>query len=68
MGGAVIPGKPVANMYFTLYGWNTVTQSLALLGDLKLGQYTKIPPRVTFFVQSVGTVIVSILLFVNISR
>lgn len=45
-------------MYFTLYGWNTVTQSLALLGDLKLGQYTKIPPRVTFFVQSVGTIIV----------
>ncbi|KAI0797406.1 OPT oligopeptide transporter [Irpex lacteus] len=63
VGGAVIPGKPVANMYFTLYGWNTVTQSLALLGDLKLGQYTKIPPRVTFFVQSVGTVIGALLNF-----
>ncbi|KAI0089664.1 OPT oligopeptide transporter [Irpex rosettiformis] len=63
VGGAIIPGRPVANMYFTLYGWNTVTQSLALLGDLKLGQYTKIPPRVTFFVQSVGTVIGALLNF-----
>jgi hypothetical protein len=32
----MIPGKPVANMYFTLYGYNSVTQSLNLLRDLKL--------------------------------
>ena len=36
VGGAIIPGKPVANMYFTLYGYNTLTQSLNLLRDLKL--------------------------------
>lgn len=36
LGGAIIPGKPVANMYFTLYGYNTLLQSLALLQDLKL--------------------------------
>lgn len=64
VGGAIIPGKPVANMYFTLYGWNTVTQSLALLQDLKLGQYTKIPPRVTFTIQSIGTIIGAVLNFV----
>lgn len=63
LGGAIIPGKPVANMYFTLYGYNTLLQSLALLQDLKLGQYTKIPPRVTFTVQSIGTVIGALLNF-----
>ncbi|KAJ3552837.1 hypothetical protein NM688_g3945 [Phlebia brevispora] len=64
VGGAIIPGKPVANMYFTLYGYNTLSQALNLLQDLKLGQYTKIPPRVTFTVQSLGTVIGALLNFV----
>lgn len=36
LGGALIPGKPVANMYFTMYGYNPVVQALNLLGDLKL--------------------------------
>ena len=36
LGGALIPGKPVANMYFTLYGYNPIVQSLSLLRDLKL--------------------------------
>jgi len=63
IGGAIIPGKPVANMYFTLYGYNSLLQSLNLLRDLKLGQYTKIPPRVTFTVQMIGTVIGALLNF-----
>ncbi|KIY67540.1 OPT oligopeptide transporter [Cylindrobasidium torrendii FP15055 ss-10] len=57
LGGALVPGKPVANMYFTCYGYNPVSQGLALLKDLKIGQYTKLPPRVTFAVQTVGTII-----------
>jgi OPT family oligopeptide transporter len=57
LGGALIPGKPVANMYFTMYGYNPVVQSLVLLRDLKLGQYTKLPPRVTFTVQIIGSII-----------
>jgi hypothetical protein len=32
---ALVPGKPVANMYFTMYGENPVTQALLLLQDLK---------------------------------
>lgn len=59
VGGAVMPGKPVANMYFTLYGWQTYTLTLNLLRDLKIGQYTKLPPRVTFTVQMIGGIIVS---------
>ncbi|KAH8917353.1 OPT oligopeptide transporter [Atractiella rhizophila] len=64
VGGAIIPGKPVANMYFTLYGFNTVTQAYGLLRDLKLGQYTKLPPRATFTVQCVGTVVGALLNYV----
>ncbi|KAF8888442.1 OPT oligopeptide transporter protein-domain-containing protein [Gymnopilus junonius] len=64
LGGALIPGKPVANMYFTMYGWNPVTQALNLLSDLKLGQYTKLPPVVTFTVQTIGTIVGGLLNFV----
>ncbi|KAF9477683.1 OPT oligopeptide transporter [Pholiota conissans] len=64
VGGAIIPGRPVANMYFTMYGYNPVVQSLNLLRDLKLGQYTKIPPRVTFVVQVIGTIIGGLLNFI----
>ncbi|KAF5365456.1 hypothetical protein D9758_010828 [Tetrapyrgos nigripes] len=63
LGGALVPGKPVANMYFTLYGENPILQALALLGDLKMGQYTKIPPRVTFMLQIIGTIVGGILNF-----
>ncbi|KAJ7606213.1 OPT oligopeptide transporter [Roridomyces roridus] len=64
LGAALVPGKPVANMYFTLYGYNSVTQAYALTGDLKLGQYTKLPPRATFLVQVIGSVVGGLLNFV----
>lgn len=51
-------------MYFTLYGYNTSTQALGLLRDLKLGQYSKIPPRVTFTVQMVGAIVGAILNYI----
>ncbi|TFY56328.1 hypothetical protein EVG20_g8969 [Dentipellis fragilis] len=60
----MIPGKPVANMYGTLYGQNTMNQSLTLLADFKLGQYTKVPPRVTFFAQVSGAVVGAILNYI----
>ncbi|KAF5348950.1 hypothetical protein D9758_014208 [Tetrapyrgos nigripes] len=64
LGGAVIPGKPVANMYFTVYGYNPVTQAISLMQDLKLGQYTKLPPRATFTVQMIGSIIGGLLNFI----
>ena len=80
LGAAMIPGSPQANMYFTLYGYNTLSQARGIIRDLEMvglplicckrrradagrsdqGQYTKLPPRVTFWVQSVGAVVVSI--------
>ncbi|KAF8801788.1 peptide transporter MTD1 [Phlegmacium glaucopus] len=64
LGAAMIPGNPQANMYFTLYGFNTVDQARGLIRDLKLGQYTKLPPRVTFAVQSMGAVIGGLLNYI----
>lgn len=64
IGSFINPGKPLANMYFTLYGSNSVTQALSLLQDLKLGQYMKLSPKCTFTMQIVGTLIGAILNFV----
>ncbi|THG98062.1 hypothetical protein EW145_g7487 [Phellinidium pouzarii] len=64
LGAVMIPGNPQANMYFTLYGYNTLQQALGIVRDLKMGQYTKLPPRVTFVVQSLGAVIGGLLNYV----
>ncbi|KAG6915154.1 hypothetical protein DXG01_012971 [Tephrocybe rancida] len=37
LGAAMIPGNPQANMYFTLYGYNTLDQARGLIRDLKMG-------------------------------
>ncbi|KAJ1561110.1 hypothetical protein HK405_004891 [Cladochytrium tenue] len=64
IGSYIRPGSPVKNMYFTLYGYNTVSQALALLSDLKLGQYMKIPPRAVFWSQIGGAVIGGIMNYI----
>lgn len=56
IGGYLHPGKPVANMYFVLFGANAQAQALFLVENLKLGQYGKLSPRCTFTVQILGTV------------
>jgi hypothetical protein len=61
IGSAVLPGSPQTNMYFYLYGFNTLDQARGLIRDLKMGQYTKLPPRVTFIVQCCGAIVVSLL-------
>lgn len=50
----ILPGDPVANMYGALYGQHPMIQGIALLQDLKLGQYVKLAPRVTFLMQMTG--------------
>ncbi|KAF9481085.1 peptide transporter MTD1 [Pholiota conissans] len=64
LGAAMMPGRPQTNMYFTLYGFNTVDQARGLIRDLKMGQYTKLPPRVTFTVQCLGAVIGGLLNYI----
>jgi OPT family oligopeptide transporter len=53
IGGYLHPGHPMANMYFVLFGYNSVFQGQQLLSDLKFGQYTHLSPRMTFTAQMV---------------
>ena len=57
IGGYIQPGNPVANMYFTLYGYNSMIQGNLLSQDLKLAQYAHLAPRITFTMQMMGTLI-----------
>ncbi|KAK0210275.1 OPT oligopeptide transporter protein-domain-containing protein [Desarmillaria ectypa] len=45
------PGEPITVMYANLFGNSSAWQTLYMLQDLKLGQYTKLPPRITFAAQ-----------------
>ncbi|KAF2644978.1 OPT-domain-containing protein [Massarina eburnea CBS 473.64] len=58
--GMAFPGRPVANMVFTTYGYITSTQGLKFSSDLKLGHYMKIPPKILFNLQLSATVISSL--------
>lgn len=64
IGGYLHPGKPVANMYFVLFGANAQAQALGLVYNLKLGQYGKLSPRCTFTVQILGTLLGAIVNYV----
>lgn len=64
IGGYLHTGKPVANMYFVLYGYNTVSQAQLLLRDLKIAQYAKLPPRAAFTAQIIGTLLGAVLNFI----
>ncbi|CAE6519790.1 unnamed protein product [Rhizoctonia solani] len=55
--GAVHPGKPVANLYFSMWSHDVISTSIGLAGDLKMGQYLKIPPRIMFVTQMWGTLL-----------
>lgn len=57
LAGYIHPGKPLANMYFTVFGFNGVQQGQWLLRDLKLAQLAHLSPRATFCAQVLGTVI-----------
>ncbi|KAH3662227.1 hypothetical protein OGAPHI_005475 [Ogataea philodendri] len=69
IGGFSMPKQsPLANMYFTLYGYNSVGQAFSLLSDLKMGHYVKLPPKDTFAAQLIGTVIGSIFNYIMMNQ
>lgn len=49
--GYILPGKPIANLLFKIYGRISTIHALSFLSDLKLGHYMKIPPRCMFTAQ-----------------
>ncbi|QHO26527.1 hypothetical protein HN51_023627 [Arachis hypogaea] len=61
--GYIYPGKPLANVTFKTYGYISMSQALAFLGDFKLGHYMKIPPKSMFIVQLASTIVASIVCF-----
>jgi hypothetical protein len=40
--GIIIPGSPIANAVFKVYGYGSSNQVMNLLGNLKLGHYMKV--------------------------
>ncbi|KAG5644858.1 hypothetical protein DXG03_007498, partial [Asterophora parasitica] len=62
--GAVNPGRPVANLYFSMWSHDVIATSINLAGDLKMGQYLKIPPRVMFLTQVWGTILGAVINYV----
>lgn len=62
--GYLHSGRPMANMFFVLYSYNTVSQALLLLRDLKIAQYAKLPPRPAFTAQIIGTLLGAVLNYV----
>ncbi|OZJ01695.1 hypothetical protein BZG36_05370 [Bifiguratus adelaidae] len=55
--GFILPGRPIANTIFEVYGYVSLIQALLLTSDLKLGHYMKIPPRHLFVCQITGTIL-----------
>ncbi|KAI0509934.1 hypothetical protein KFK09_010534 [Dendrobium nobile] len=55
--GLILPGKPIANVCFKVYGYMSMSQAVAFLSDFKLGHYMKIPPKSMFLVQFAGTIV-----------
>ncbi|KAG2192270.1 hypothetical protein INT47_003859 [Mucor saturninus] len=55
--GFILPGYPIANMYFKTLGFNTMSQAGLMVQDMKISHYLKVPPKMTFLHQMVGTVI-----------
>ncbi|KAG6887980.1 hypothetical protein C0995_011263 [Termitomyces sp. Mi166 len=62
--GAINPGRPVANLYFSMWSHDVISTSITLAGDLKMGQYLKIPPRVTFLTQVWGTILGAVINYI----
>ncbi|KIK61243.1 hypothetical protein GYMLUDRAFT_43305 [Collybiopsis luxurians FD-317 M1] len=57
--GTLLPGNPMANMVFKAYSVQTLSEATSFVQDLKLGHYIKIPPRATFLVQLISTLLAS---------
>lgn len=57
LAGYLHPGKPLANMWFTVFSFNGVQQGQLLARDLKLAQMAHLSAKATFTAQITGCVI-----------
>jgi len=58
--GYLLPGKPIANALFKTISFLTANQAVIFAGDLKLGHYMKIPPRMMFSIQIIPTIVICV--------
>ncbi|KAL5818730.1 hypothetical protein ACOSQ4_022572 [Xanthoceras sorbifolium] len=58
--GYILPGKPIANLLFKIYGRISSVHALSFVSDLKLGHYMKIPPRCMYTAQLVGSLVAGV--------
>lgn len=42
--GLVLPGRPLANLYFSSWSHSVILQSLNMASDLKMGEYCETHP------------------------
>jgi hypothetical protein len=52
----MFPARPITNMYFTLFGYQSIGQGFLLLRDLKMAQYAHLSPRCAFTMVTTGTI------------
>ncbi|KAI9511773.1 OPT-domain-containing protein [Russula earlei] len=55
--GYMLPGRPIATMFFKTMGGQVVLQALSYSSDLKFGFYLKVPPRIIFIAQIVASLV-----------
>ena len=55
--GYITPGRPIAVMIFKVYSVIVSKQALDFSGNMKLGHYIKVPPRIMFLAQTIATTI-----------
>ncbi|KAF2162461.1 hypothetical protein M409DRAFT_69069 [Zasmidium cellare ATCC 36951] len=56
IGGYIFHGQPIGVMIFKVYSTIVVGQAQTFSGDLKLAQYMKVPPRITFSAQIAASI------------
>ncbi|AGO10609.1 AaceriABR156Wp [[Ashbya] aceris (nom. inval.)] len=54
--GYMLPGRPIAMMFFKTFGYITNSQAITFAQDMKLGHYLKVAPKLMFTVQFVATI------------
>ncbi|KAJ5620183.1 OPT peptide transporter Mtd1 [Penicillium lagena] len=57
VGGALHPGRPLANLYFASWSHQVILLAVNLANWLKVGQYTKVPHRIMFATQIYATLL-----------
>ncbi|WVQ69093.1 uncharacterized protein L199_007306 [Kwoniella botswanensis] len=64
LAGAVLPGRPVANLYFSMFSHEVTVLAVFLAEDLKLSQYLKISYRTMFICQTYSSLLGAVLNYV----